>query len=148
MTVQFTVTIHAMEHSTTWSNFAFMDLNQVTLDSADVPRAAVFYQRLGLTVIVDSAPRYVRLVCPNGTTTLSIHHHDGPIASSGITLYFECDRLDERVAELRAAGLVFTTEPTDQTWLWREAALLDPDGRRLILYHAGKNRIDPPWRVR
>jgi hypothetical protein len=30
-----------------------MDLNQITLDSNDVPRAMAFYQQLGLKVIVD-----------------------------------------------------------------------------------------------
>ncbi|MFN7929266.1 MAG: hypothetical protein U0Y68_15230 [Blastocatellia bacterium] len=50
-----------------------MNLNQVTLPSRNVPRAVVFYQQLIVT-IVDSAPRYVRFVCPDGNTTLSLHH--------------------------------------------------------------------------
>jgi hypothetical protein len=25
--------------------------------------------------------------------------------------------------------------------------LLDPDGHRVFIYHAGKNRLDPPWRL-
>jgi hypothetical protein len=32
-------------------------------------------------------------------------------------------------------------------YLWREAILLDPDEHRIFIYHAGKNRLDPPWRV-
>jgi len=43
--------------------------------------------------------------------------------------------------------VVFDSAPTDQRWLWREARLGDPDGNRLCLYWAGKNRVDPPWRV-
>ncbi|MEO1522796.1 MAG: hypothetical protein AAFU78_18740 [Cyanobacteria bacterium J06633_2] len=41
----------------------------------------------------------------------------------------------------------FDSEPTDQPWLWREAHLRDPDGNRLILYHAGEYRKNPPWRL-
>jgi hypothetical protein len=39
-------------------------------------------------------------------------------------------------------------DTTDQTWLWREARLKDPDGNQLILYSAGKNRKDPPWKIK
>lgn len=124
-----------------------MDLNQITLLSTDVARSLAFYQTLGLKLIVDSAPRYVRLACPDGRTTLSIHQADGPVAVGGLTLYFECDALDEQVEALKRSGIAFKTDPTDQPLLWREASLCDPDGHRLILYHAGKNRLDPPWRV-
>ena len=37
--------------------------------------------------------------------------------------------------------------PTDQSWLWREAYLKDPDGNLICLYHAGANRRFPPWRI-
>ncbi len=62
-------------------------------------------------------------------------------------VYFECDDLDGTVARLQADGLVFDSAPADQPWLWREARLTDPDGNPLCLFHAGQNRIDPPWRV-
>ena len=32
-------------------------------------------------------------------------------------------------------------------WLWREARLVDPSGNVICLYHAGENRLNPPWRV-
>jgi hypothetical protein len=32
-------------------------------------------------------------------------------------------------------------------YLWREARLSDPDGHELRLYRAGRNRLDPPWKV-
>ena len=50
-------------------------------------------------------------------------------------------------AELEAKGIGFEQPPTDQAYLWREAVLRDPDGHRLFLYHAGVNRLDPPWRL-
>jgi hypothetical protein len=35
----------------------------------------------------------------------------------------------------------------DRPYLWREAVLRDPSGNRIKLYHAGENRLNPPWRV-
>ena len=53
-------------------------LNQVTLGAIDFAASVSFYQRLGLKLIVDSAPRYVRFEFPiseDGTppATLSLH---------------------------------------------------------------------------
>jgi len=48
---------------------------------------------------------------------------------------------------LIAKGIVFDTDPADQSWLWREAWLSDPAGVKLCLYYAGKNRRFPPWRI-
>ena len=62
-------------------------------------------------------------------------------------IYLETDDVDARVADLQARGFDFQYGPRDESWLWREAELIDPDGHRIKLYHAGKNRIDPPWRV-
>lgn len=62
-------------------------------------------------------------------------------------MYFECDDLDATVGVLVNAGIVFACGPEDKSWLWREAELFDPGGNRVILYHAGSNRIDPPWKV-
>jgi hypothetical protein len=53
-----------------------------------------------------------------------------------------------RVAKLKRAGFTFTREPADQPYLWREAVLRDPDGHEIFIYHAGENRLNPPWRVR
>jgi hypothetical protein len=51
------------------------------------------------------------------------------------------------VSRLAAAALRFEHDPVDQTWLWREARLRDPDGNQLCLFHAGENRLNPPWRL-
>ena len=121
-----------------------MNLNQVTVEVSDIPRARAFYQRLGLELIV-SSDHYARFLCPGGAT-LSIHLVEAA-APGGAVVYFECDDLDDRVAAQKAAGVVFDSDPIDQRWLWREARLCDPEGNRLCLYFAGANRIDPPWRV-
>ena len=124
-----------------------MDLNQITIPSRDLPESVRFYQTLGLRLIVDSIPRYARFECPAGDTTFSIHHVEGEITGEGVTVYFECEELDAQVERLTQQGIKFDLPPTDQNWLWREAHLRDPDGNRLILYHAGSNRTHPPWRV-
>jgi hypothetical protein len=46
---------------------------------------------------------------------------------------------DHAVDELKRAGLRFACDPVDQPYLWREAILLDPDGHKVFVYHAGKN---------
>ncbi len=122
-----------------------MNLNQVTLDVTDVARAEAFYSLLGLIPIV-STDHYARFMCSGGAS-LSVHRVDAVTpGSSGV--YFECDDLDVRVAGLKASGVAFDNDPVDQTWLWREAWLRDPDGNRLCFYFAGENRLNPPWRVK
>jgi len=50
-----------------------MNLNQITIPSLDVVTATEFYKKLGLFLIVDALPRYVRFECPDGDSTFSIH---------------------------------------------------------------------------
>lgn len=54
---------------------------------------------------------------------------------------------DGTVQRLKQAGIAFVCDPVDQPYLWREAILLDPEGHRVFIYHAGENRLDPPWRA-
>ena len=125
-----------------------MRLNHVTLRVADLERSVGFYKSLGLTQIVAS-DGYARFLCPDGDSTLSLDSREGGMAGGGaISIHFESERLDELVAERVADGIEFEQLPTDQPYLWREAILRDPDGHRLFLYHAGSNRLDPPWRLR
>ena len=125
-----------------------MNLNQVTIYSNKPVETVEFYRKLGLKLIVDSLPRYARLSCPDGDATLSVNTTDETSPNSNIVLYFECEQLDARVAELKTLGLKFDSKPIDQTWLWRESYLRDPNGNRICLYYAGENRQDPPWRVK
>jgi catechol 2,3-dioxygenase-like lactoylglutathione lyase family enzyme len=124
-----------------------MNLNQVTLPSTDVARAAAFYRRLGFTQIVANCPDYARFECPVGGSTFSIHRVANPVAKNGAVIYFECGDLDATYAGLTAHGIAFDAAPVDQPWLWREAYLKDPDGNILCLYQAGENRRNPPWRL-
>ncbi|HEY7770647.1 VOC family protein [Longimicrobium sp.] len=123
-----------------------MNLNQVTLPAVDLAASVAFYRTLGFRLIVDT-PHYARFECPEAGATFSLHVVDTMPADSGILVYFEHEALDELVADLKGKGVVFTQEPTDQRWLWREARLRDPAGNALWLYWAGENRRNPPWRV-
>ncbi|HXQ12470.1 MAG TPA: VOC family protein [Caulobacteraceae bacterium] len=122
-----------------------MNLNQVTVTLPDLDAGWRFYVGLGLEPIVDSRPDYARFACPDGGATFSLHR--GEANGGGTTVYFECADLDARVAALSALGYAFAHGPADMPWLWREAELTDPGGNRVLLYFAGRNRLDPPWRV-
>jgi catechol 2,3-dioxygenase-like lactoylglutathione lyase family enzyme len=133
-----------------------MNLNQVTIYSDKPVETVEFFKKLGLTVIVDSLPRYARLECPNGDATLSVNIADpheaetrpvGSVPPNNIVLYFECEQLDAEVERLKSLGLEFDEDPSDRSWLWRQAYLKDPNGNRICLFHAGENRTHPPWRV-
>lgn len=125
-----------------------MNLNQVTLPATDVARSVDFYRRMGFQQIVGALPDYARFEGTNGTSTFSLHRVDSVPADNGIVIYFECDDLDGTVRRLTDAGFVFDSAPVDQTWLWREAYLRDPDGNIICLFHAGANRRFPPWRLK
>jgi len=124
-----------------------MNLNQITVPSLDLSKSVPFYQKLGLKLIVLALPHYARFECPDGQATFSIHQTDTLPTGEGIYVYFECDNLDEYVGQLEQKGIVFDQKPTDQNWLWREARLKDLDQNQLILFYAGENRLNPPWRI-
>ncbi|GHE92995.1 VOC family protein [Thalassotalea profundi] len=122
-----------------------MNLNQITLPVKDMVVSTKFYRDLGFTQIVDT-PHYARFECPDGDSTFSLSL-DSEFSSGGTVIYFEHQKLDELVNGLKVKGFVFDQEPTDQSYLWREAILHDPSGNKIKLYWAGNNRLNPPWRV-
>jgi catechol 2,3-dioxygenase-like lactoylglutathione lyase family enzyme len=124
-----------------------LNLNQITIPSLNLEKSVVFYKTLGLHLIVDALPRYARFECTDGNSTFSIHKVEKLPIGNGITIYFEDDNLNELVSQLKEKGIIFTSNPEDKSWLWREAHLLDPDDNHIILYHAGTNRKNPPWRI-
>jgi catechol 2,3-dioxygenase-like lactoylglutathione lyase family enzyme len=123
-----------------------MNLNQVTLPATNVERSAEFYRRLGFTQIVANLPSYARFECPEGEATFSLHQVERSMSSETI-VYFECDDVDAVYTRLMDRGVVFDHPPQDQSWLWREAYLRDPDGNVICLYRAGTHRRFPPWRI-
>jgi len=123
-----------------------MELNQVTLPALDVAASVAFYRRMGFELIVD-APHYARFKSIVGNATFSVHAVQVLAQPSQTVVYFECAALDQQVDKLKAQGFQFLQEPRDEPWLWREARLVDPSGNVVCLYHAGENRLNPPWRV-
>jgi len=123
-----------------------MDLNQVTLPALNVAESVAFYRTMGFELIVDE-PHYARFKATAGTSTFSVHAVDALAEPPKTVVYFECAALDEQVVALQAKGLRFAQSPRDEPWLWREARLVDPSGNVVCLYHAGDNRLNPPWRV-
>jgi len=124
-----------------------MNLNQVTVPSLDLEKSIPFYQKLGLQLIVKALPHYARFECPDGDSTFSIHQVKELPKGDGIYVYFECNDLDAQVGKLRANDIEFQETPSDRPWLWREARLKDLDNNKLILFHGGENRKNPPWRI-
>jgi len=124
-----------------------MNLNQITVPSLDLEKSIIFYQTLGIKLIVKSLPHYARFECTDGNSTLSLQQVEQLPTGNGIHIYFECNNLDLYVKELIEKGIEFEEMPNDKVWLWREAYLRDNDGNYLILYYAGKNRKNPPWKL-
>ena len=124
-----------------------MNLNQVTIPSIDVFKSSEFYKTLGLKMIVNALPRYVRFECPQGDSTFSIHLVDKLSKENGIMIYFENDQMDQLVEVLVNKGLKFDELPNDKSWGWREARLKDLDQNQIIIFQGGDYRKNPPWRI-
>ena len=112
---------------------------------SDLGRSVAFYRSLGLNQIV-ADEGYARFELPNGDSTLSLESRSGG-GPGGTIVYFEYEDVDAAAAELKAKGIELDQDPVDQPYLWREALLRDPDGNAICLFHAGENRLKPPWRL-
>lgn len=124
-----------------------MNLNQVTISSLNVEKSLRFYKILGLKLIVDALPRYVRFECPTGEATFSIHRVDKLAHGHKRTLYVEVQNLSITISKLKEKGIIFKTAIFKQLWLWEEVHLADPNNNTIIIYHAGINRKNPPRRL-
>lgn len=123
-----------------------MNLNQLTIRVSRLELSIDFYSQLGLKLIV-KAPHYARFECPDGQATFSLHQEEQVADNTGAWIYFEVADVDEKMRELIRKGFTIEELPNDKPWLWREARLLDPDNHLLVIYHAGENRKNPPWRI-
>lgn len=124
-----------------------MNLNQVTIPSRDVVQAIDFYKKLGLKLIVHTHDAYARFECPEGDSTFSIHQVVDLPTGSGVIVYFEVLDVPKTIKRLVEQGIAIDELPKNQPWLWTEASLKDLDGNTIIIYHAGENRKNPPWRI-
>ncbi|MGH1336621.1 MAG: VOC family protein [Aureispira sp.] len=124
-----------------------MNLNQITVPVLNISKSIAFYEQLGLELIVHSTNHYARFECPTGDATFSLHQVETLPIGGGVWVYFEVEELEQEVKRLLDIGMVFEALPIDQPWLWKEARLKDLDGNQLILFCAGSNRKNPPWRI-
>ncbi|MGE0326524.1 MAG: VOC family protein [Polyangiaceae bacterium] len=129
-----------------------MRLSHVTLLVDDINASRAFYLRLGFELLVDT-PYYCRFLTRinegEGDETLSIEHLAGaraPAAQLGLE-FPSVDALNSYVEQLVARGIDVAEGPTDRSWLWRDARIFDPDGHEWMLFYAGANKLNPPWRV-
>ena len=114
--------------------------------------SVLFYQNLGLRLIVDSSPRYCRFEFPEQDSgiepaTLSLHsvEEDWTAPSDWPLIYFE---VDDAANYLRKKNITPVKEAEMKSYLWVEADIIDPSGNRIRIYQAGENRRFPPWRVK
>lgn len=100
-----------------------------------------------MKLIVHTHENYARFLIPEGGATFSLSRVEKMPEGKGIHVYFEVDDCEQAVSDLKKQGMEFISLPELKSWLWTEAHLLDPDGNHLIIYHAGVNRVDPPWKL-
>ena len=108
---------------------------------ADLKKSVEFYQALGFTKAYENE-RGVTMVA--GTAKLFIFQtrktNSAPVARE-FTLFqnppgidhisFAVEDVDRLYADAKAKGIVFNSEPKDQTWGARMVSLRDPDGVNL-----------------
>ncbi|MFN0202666.1 MAG: HAD-IIIA family hydrolase [Bacteroidia bacterium] len=123
-----------------------MLLNQLTIPVSDVALSLPFYQGFGLKAIVITE-HYARLFEAKSGTTLSLMKTTGEIVNPTV-IYFETENVTHTVNDLLSKGYTFYEMPTKKAWLWEEAHLKDRDGNSICIYHAGENRLNPPWKVK
>ena len=126
-----------------------MLLNHVMVAVTDMDRSVAFYEGLGFRLIVrgshDGTDSYARFVLP-GDATLSLHVDDAADRRTTV-IGLDCEGdLDGVIARWQKAGYA-VVGPYEQPWLWREAYLADPDHNPILLFDAGVNRLDPPWKL-
>lgn len=124
-----------------------MRLNAIGIVVRDMPRALNFYRRLGLDFPEGAdAEEHVETKLGDGVTLMfdvasMVKTFDpawtAPSGSPRVAFAFECASpiaVDQRYAELLAAGAGVRRAPWDAVWGMHYALLLDPDGNGIDLY--------------
>src|SRR5438477_5307230 len=124
-----------------------MNINQITVPVLYLEKSIAFYETLGLKLIVKALPHYARFECPEGNSTFSLHQVETLPNGEGVWIYFEVKDLDDYITNILQKGIRVEELPNDKPWLWRESRLKDLDNNQIIIYFAGENRINPPWRI-
>jgi catechol 2,3-dioxygenase-like lactoylglutathione lyase family enzyme len=122
-------------------------LHAIGIVVQDMPRTLKFYRQLGLEFAEGAdAEDHVEAKLGDGVTLMfdlaeMVRSFDpawtAAEGSPRVSFAFECESpgaVDERYAELLAAGAGVRRPPWDAVWGMRYALLLDPDGNGIDLY--------------
>jgi predicted enzyme related to lactoylglutathione lyase len=114
----------------------------ISLQVRDLPASRAFYtETLGFTVDPRfDAPDFVLFETnsiPFALSQATVNLDEAPQPGWGMTLWIDCDYVDELHANLTAAGATIVTPPFDGSF-GRTLVFLDPDGYRIT---ANEN----PW---
>jgi catechol 2,3-dioxygenase-like lactoylglutathione lyase family enzyme len=108
--------------------------------------ALKFYtESLGMKITTDQPfnekQRWIELMIPGAETGVALFTPEGHEARIGQyqSVSFWCDDVYATAAALRAKGVVFTKEPTTETW-GSVAIFNDPDGNKFVLASNGKRK--------
>ena len=139
--------LHAQQltetHSPTVLKSMIDGVDNIGICVADLKKSVEFYQALGFAKAYEN-DRGVTMVA--GTAKLFIFQtrktNSAPVARE-FTLFqnppgidhisFAVEDVDRLYADAKAKGIVFNSEPKDQTWGARMVSLRDPDGVNLYL---------------
>lgn len=106
-------------------------LSAVTLATADMARAVVFYRRLGFEVLHGGPDGdFTSFRVGDGYLNLALRPGYQPGEPWGRTIFYVSD-VDRLYETCLAAGLEPETAPRDAEWRERYFHILDPDGHEL-----------------
>ena len=116
-------------------------INLVVIRSADIERAARFYERLGLSLTRHrhgSGPEHY--ACESEPVVFEIYplSHETE-ATTGTRLGFRVASIAEAVATLEETGATVVSPPKQSPW-GRRAVITDPDGHRIELTEVSGER--------
>jgi lactoylglutathione lyase len=104
----------------------------------DIPRLLEFYRdllggRVTYQFPAEGEPGYVSLDIGGSRLGISGPDQPGELVNNRILLWLYAEDCDAAVQRLRAGGVRVVQEPADQPWGERTAAVLDPDGNRVMV---------------
>lgn len=109
-------------------------LSAITLATADMPRAVLFYQALGFPLRFGGGNEAFTSFALGATFLNLIAETHGPINWWGRVIIYVSD-VDAVYRKALAAGIVPTFAPRDAPWHERYFHVTDPDGHELSFAH-------------
>jgi len=105
-------------------------VNHITLPVSDLKSAAAFYESVLSLKKTGEWPNYVEFEV--GGIELGLEQN------GKLEIFLLVENVDKVYQDLKEKGVKFATQPKDQHWGGRTAALVDPDGNMFTLVHFKK----------